>query len=99
MRELINNTIVWAGGKDILKNGSAERQMLKAVSEIGELADEILKGDKEKQTTEMGDVIVTMIVTGALLGIDIEEALQAAYNKIANRQGETVNGVFIKKDM
>lgn len=66
------------------------------MSELGEFADEILKGDKEKQINECGDVIVTLILTSAKLGFTLEEALQSAYTKISNRTGKTVNGVFIK---
>lgn len=96
MRELINATLEWAHAKGIMDSSGAERQALKMVSEVGEFCDEVLKGDKQKQLSELGDVIVTCIVTGAKLGIDIEEALGAAYAKIASRTGKTVNGVFVK---
>jgi hypothetical protein len=29
-------------------------------------------------------------------GIEIEDAIQAAYNEIKNRKGKTVNGVFLR---
>lgn len=97
MRDLIDGTLNWAGERNLLAgNSDATRQALKMVSEVGEFADEILKGDKEKQTMEMGDVIVTIILTGAKLGIDIEDALAAALKKIQKRTGKTVNGVFVK---
>lgn len=97
MRELIEATLDWATNKNIIDpTKGAERQCLKAMSELGELADEILKGDYEKQVMEMGDVIVTLICTGAQLGIDIEDALYAAFTKINARTGNTVDGVFIK---
>ena len=96
MQELINKTLQWADQRGLLDNSGAERQALKAMSELGEFADEILKGDKEKQINECGDVIVTLILTSAKLGFTLEEALQSAYTKISNRTGKTVNGVFIK---
>ena len=96
MRELINKTLDWAEIRNLLDNGGAERQALKMVSEVGEFADEVLKGDKDKQKMEMGDVLVTCILTSWKLGFDIEEALEAAYNKINARTGKTINGVFVK---
>jgi NTP pyrophosphatase (non-canonical NTP hydrolase) len=96
LRELINKTLDWARDRNLLDNKDATRQALKMVSEVGEFADEILKGDIDKQRMEMGDVVVTIILTGAKLGIDIEEALAAAYEKISNRTGRTINGVFVK---
>lgn len=96
MRELIVNVLDWAQQRGLLDNSGAERQVLKGVSEMGEFADEVLKGNKESQTLELGDVLVTLILSGHKLGIDIEDALAAAYHKISNRTGKTINGVFVK---
>ncbi len=97
MRELINNVLAWADERGLLADGKgAERQALKAMSELGEFADEILKGDKVKQQMELGDVIVTLILTAKKLDLDIEDALGVAYSKIKARTGKTVDGVFIK---
>lgn len=98
MRELINAVLLWADERGLLANGNADRQALKAMSEFGEFADEILKGDKAKQEMELGDVIVTLILTAYKLGLDIEQALAVAYTKISNRKGETINGVFVKEE-
>lgn len=97
MRGLINLVLDWADERNLLDNSGAERQVLKAMSELGEFADEVLSGTKENQTLELGDIIVTLIVSGAKLGIDIEDALQAAYTKISNRKGTTVAGIFVKE--
>lgn len=96
MRELIHDVLRWGAAKGLLDTDGAERQVLKAVSEMGEFADEVLKGDKQKQIMELGDVLVTLILSSAKLGFDIEDALSAAYEKISTRTGKTVNGIFIK---
>lgn len=96
MRTLIDATLAWADNKG-LTNGDPKTQMLKMVSEVGEFADEVLKGDFATRRAELGDILVTCIVTGATMGIDIEEALRDAYNKISVRKGKTVDGVFIKE--
>lgn len=97
MRELIDKTMQWGNEKGLIQGPAfAERQLLKTLSELGELTDEILKGTHTTQTDELGDVIVTLIMVGANLGIDIEDALAVAYSKISKRTGRTENGVFIK---
>jgi NTP pyrophosphatase (non-canonical NTP hydrolase) len=96
MRELIEAVKVWGYDKGIMGTDGAERQVLKAVSEMGEFADEVLKGDKPKQIMELGDVLVTLIISSHKLGFDIEEALAAAYKKISKRTGTTRAGIFIK---
>lgn len=96
MEQLISGTLDWARSRNLLDNSDATRQALKMVSEVGEFADEILKGDRGKQVLEMGDVLVTIILTGAKLGITLEEALGAALTKISNRTGNVVNGIFVK---
>lgn len=96
MRELIEKVVQWGFDKGIMDTCDAERQVLKGVSEYGEFCDEVLKGDKPKQIMECGDVLVTLILSAHKLGFDIEDALAAAYEKISNRTGATVNGIFIK---
>lgn len=96
MRELINKTLSWAEDRNLLDNSGAERQALKMVSEVGEFVDEVLKGNKDNQKMEMGDILVTCILTSWKCGFDVEEALEAAYNKISTRTGKTINGVFVK---
>ena len=96
MRELIEKVKQWGFDKGIMDNAGAERQVLKAVSEMGEFADEVLKGNKENQIMECGDLLVTIILSSHKLGFDIEEALAAAHGKISSRTGKTVNGVFIR---
>jgi len=96
MRELIEKVLEWGEDRGLLDNDDATRQALKAVSEIGEFVDEILKDNKEAQKMELGDVLVTLILTANKLDLDIEDALAAAYDKISKRTGTTVNGIFIK---
>lgn len=96
MRELIESVKQWGFDKGIMDCDDAVRQVLKGVSEYGEFADEVLKGDKDKQKMECGDVLVTLILSSHKLGFDIEDALAAAYEKIGTRTGVTKNGIFIK---
>jgi NTP pyrophosphatase (non-canonical NTP hydrolase) len=90
--------IQWAESRRIIPNASPEVQMLKAVSEIGEVADELIKGNKDALELELGDVLVTLIIFGAMLDIDLQTSLAKAYDKIKDRKGTMMpNGVFVKE--
>lgn len=45
----------------------------------------------------IGDVIVTLIIQCHLQGVTLQECLQQAYDEIAERKGEMVNGVFVRE--
>lgn len=47
---------------------------------------------------EMGDILVTLIILCEQIGIDPEECLEMAYEKIKDRSGKTINGTFIKDE-
>lgn len=47
---------------------------------------------------EMGDIFVTLIILCEQIGIDPEECLSMAYEKISKRKGKTINGQFIKEE-
>lgn len=46
---------------------------------------------------EMGDIFVTLIILCDQLNLDPVDCLGRAYEKIKDRKGKTVNGVFIKE--
>lgn len=47
---------------------------------------------------EMGDIFVTLIILCEDLGIDPVVCLEMAYEKIKDRQGKTINGMFYKAE-
>ena len=97
--ELIKNVKEWADAKDILKSENAPKQLMKVMEELGETAGAIAKN---KETAEImdgiGDTFVTLIILSYQLGLEPTDCLDAAYNEIKNRKGNTVNGVFIKDE-
>jgi NTP pyrophosphatase (non-canonical NTP hydrolase) len=95
--ELITNVIGWAEDKDILKAENAPKQMLKVVEEVGETAGALLKNNRDELIDGIGDSFVTLIILSMQLGVHPSECLEAAWNEIKDRKGETKNGVFIKK--
>lgn len=88
----------WADDKGLLDQ-SPKKQFLKVVEEIGEIAEALAKGqDKTALREEIGDAIVTLIILSKQSGLSAEECLTFAYDKIVNRKGAIIDGVFVKED-
>ncbi len=49
------------------------------VEEVGELAEAILSGDKDRVEEEIADVLAWTLSVANLLGIDVEKALERKY--------------------
>ena len=89
--------IQWAEARRILPNSTSQTQLLKTMSELGELADAIIKRDKPGIIDGLGDVLVTLIIVAAREDLDLVTCLKSAYDKIKDRTGTMMpNGVFIK---
>lgn len=94
------DVIRWAEARGIVANSDSKTQLLKAVSEMGELADAIIKRDRPAIIDGIGDVLVCLIVVGALEDINLTHCLQSAYNEIKDRKGYlNKNGIFIKNEI
>lgn len=96
MYQQINDVIEWAEERGIFEHSDPKSQCLKFLSEAGEVADEVNKGNKEALEMEIGDVIVTLILLCEMEGLDIQDCLSAALAKITKRTGKMENGVFIR---
>ena len=91
--QLIRN---WAKEKGILDSGTVKTQYIKLPEESGELAQAILKQDKEEIKDAVGDMVVVLTSLSNLSGFTIEEAIESAYNEIKNRKGKMINNTFVK---
>jgi len=90
--------IQWAEARKIIPNSTPETQLLKAMSEIGELADATIKKDREGIIDGVGDVMVCLINYCALKDINLVSCMEEAYAQIKDRKGTLMpNGVFIKE--
>ncbi len=88
--------IEWAQDKGILCPENQLKQMLKCVSEVGELSDALISDDLAGIVDGIGDTFVTLIILSRQLGLDPMTCLESAYDEIKNRTGKTENGIFIK---
>ena len=95
---LEQDVLRWAEARKIIPNSSPNVQLLKTVSELGELADATIKGDDDEIADGVGDVLVTLIIYCALQNIDPIVCLASAYDTIKDRKGTlTPEGVFVKE--
>ena len=90
--------IQWSEARKIIPNSTPEVQLLKAMSEMGELADATIKKDKEAIVDSVGDVMVCLVNYCALQDINLVDCMEVAYDQIKNRKGTLLpNGVFQKE--
>jgi hypothetical protein len=96
---LIGAVEKWALARQIVPNSTPQAQLLKTMSELGELSDATLKSDREGVVDGLGDVLVTLIIYARLQGVDLGDCLASAYQVIKDRRGTlTAEGVFVKED-
>ena len=90
--------IRWAEARGIIPNATTKSQLLKAVSELGELADAEGKGDVNAIKDAVGDVMVCLINYCALRDINLVECLNLAFQQIKDRKGRLLpDGTFVKE--
>lgn len=87
----------WAHARNLIEGSDPKSQLLKTMSELGELADGINKGRQAEIIDGIGDVVVTLVIIAAQLNLSFEGCVAAAYDEIKDRKGRMVNGVFIKE--
>jgi len=93
--ELTKNIDTWHDDRKIVPNSSPSTQCLKAMSELGELADNIAKGKDVKD--DIGDIYVCLCSIARLSGTTMQESISHAYEDIRLRKGVLLeNGNFVK---
>jgi NTP pyrophosphatase (non-canonical NTP hydrolase) len=90
--------VQWAESRKIVPNSTPGTQLLKCMSELGELADATIKNDINNIKDGVGDVMVCLINYCALQDINLVECMYLAYEEIKDRKGTLLpNGVFVKE--
>lgn len=97
--ELIAAIEGWARDREIIPNSTPMAQLMKTVSELGELADATLKSQPDQIVDGVGDVVVTLVIFCRLRGISLQSCIESAYETIKDRKGRlTTEGVFVKEE-
>lgn len=65
------NVEQWQAERGIYEHSTALAQALKGVSEAGELADAVIKGDRDALADAIGDVMVCLVGVAKMTGCDI----------------------------
>ena len=92
--QLTLNVESWAS-----ERGNARAQLLKAFSEMGELADAEIEGNFLAARDAVGDVLVCLVNFCAMSGLNIPDCLAAAWDEIKDRKGRMVpGGAFVKDE-
>jgi hypothetical protein len=92
------DVVRWSEARKIIPNAKPYSQLMKAFSEMGELADAEMKGDMDGIRDGVGDVVVCLINYCALRDINLVDCLKGAYDQIKGRKGTLLpSGVFVKE--
>jgi NTP pyrophosphatase (non-canonical NTP hydrolase) len=96
---MVDAVEAWAYDRKIIQNSTATVQLMKTVTELGELADAQLKDDTAGIVDGLGDVMVTLIIYARLKGLQLDRCLESAYYTIKDRKGTlTPEGIFVKEE-
>ena len=87
--------IKWANDRNIVKGGTAKDQCLKLMQEVGELSDNLCKGNSP--IDDIGDCMVVLAIIAEQHGLSVNDCLQCAYDDIKDRKGQLIDGVFVKE--
>ena len=95
MQELIEKVEQWHVDRNLIDGANDKDQVLKLQQEMGELSDNVCKGNDIRD--DLGDMMVVMINIMKRNNISMEECLQVAYDDIKDRKGKMIDGIFVKE--
>lgn len=83
----MNQLNQWKNGQEKnLDIAEPEKQMLKVVEEVGEVAAALARNNKNDLRDGIGDVVVTLVILAIQNDMDLYECLNQAYNEIKDRK-------------
>ena len=92
---LVEQVEQWHWDRNLIDGATDKDQVLKLIQEVGELSDNVCKGQDIRD--DVGDIMVVLINIMVRNQITLEECLQVAYDDIKNRKGRMVDGIFVKE--
>jgi len=94
MDELIKKIQIWAEDRNLISGATPKTQIIKLMSKVGELADDINK--QADPTDSIGDCLVVLTILAAQHNITLHDCLAHAYDQIKDRKGIMLDGVLIR---
>ena len=92
---LVQSVVDWHKARNLIDGATDKDQVLKLIQEVGELSDNVCKGQDIRD--DIGDIMVVLINIMARNGLTLEECLEVAYEDIKDRKGKMVDGIFVKE--
>lgn len=96
-KEFVRLIKEWSKDRNI-HEGDPDKQFLKVVEEVGELAGALARKKGLDVRDAIGDIFVTLVIICQRLDYELIDCIGMAYNEIENRKGKTVDGVFQKEE-
>ena len=93
---LIRKITQWHHDRNWIEGATDKDQLAKLIQEMGELSDNICKGNDIRD--DIGDMLGVMINIMERNNITIEECLAVAYMDIKDRKGKMIDGIFVKEE-
>lgn len=98
MNELTEKIRRWAVDRN-LHDADPHKQIMKLGEEFGEVCAAMAKNQKlEDLELEIGDMVVAQTILAMQLGSSIDRCAELAYQKIKDRTGEMINGIYVKQE-
>lgn len=97
MLQTIKQIEEWAEDRNLIEGSTPEKQLLKLAEELGEVIETVTKRKMTESASEIGDMLVVLTIICAQLDISLEGCATIAYNKIKDRKGKMINGIYIKE--
>ena len=96
IEEVIVNIRDWHNDRNLIHGSTEKDQVLKLIQEVGELSDNVCKGNDIAD--DIGDILVILINIMLRRGLSLQQCLEVAYEDIKNRKGKMVDGIFMKEE-
>ena len=101
MSYLEQEIIQWGTDRNLIGptgQASPESQLKKLREEVDEIAIEIEKRDRDALKLEIGDAYVVLCQLSALWGLTMDECIEGAWQKIKDRKGCMIQGMYVKQE-
>ena len=95
IQQLVHMVEQWHLARNLIDGATDKDQVLKLIQEVGELSDNVCKGQDIRD--DIGDIMVVLINIMKRNDLSLEECLDVAYNDIKDRKGKMVDGIFVKE--